>query len=79
MSDPQLFDSVPRDTVPRPRPACGATGPWEAYAVGKGPWGKGRPRCNRMPGHDGPHRVYTKAAEIKAEWTVSVQVKQRRK
>jgi hypothetical protein len=31
-----------------------------------------KPRCNRPPGHAGPHRRYTPTAEIHAEWTDAI-------
>lgn len=39
------------------------------YVGDKPGHGKRAPICNRMAGHDGPHRVYDAKAEILVEWS----------
>lgn len=49
---------------------CGWRGPWDAYRVWELTRPKQRPRCNRAPEHDGPHRlVRRRDFMIVAEWT----------
>lgn len=44
---------------------CQYPGPMSAWTVER----TQAPKCNRTNGHGGPHRRYTKKAEILAEWT----------
>ena len=51
---------------------CGAVGPsssWQRWYATAHPgcWTR-HPQCNRMMGHDGPHRTYNTKAGIRAEW-----------
>ena len=64
---------VPGETVTAPQRVCGNIGSsaaWtrEAFNAMSSEQRRKHPRCTRMPGHDGPCRVYSKTAEVMAQW-----------
>ena len=68
-----MFDVAPQQPE-RHDYACGAIGPpggFEGWVLRQQPsLNIRRPKCNRMPGHEGPHRVYDRKARIRSEWPV---------
>lgn len=71
--DVPIFDlpaNLPRK--PRRGTACGQAGRrgrWLGWALKAQPALAERvPVCNRIAGHEGPHRYYDKEARVRAEW-----------
>ena len=71
-----LFDPPPprRRTLHFPRGAtvcyqAGQRGRWKQWALHAHPYLADRvPVCDRLPGHEGPHRTYDANGRIRAEW-----------
>lgn len=77
--EPPLFEAPPprhrkpvaTDGVGRALVRCGTGGPYAAYVDVEDRVGRDRsaPRCNRVAGHEGPHRqVSRRSFGTEAEW-----------